>query len=37
MLGHSSISLTSDTYSQLLRGLGRQAAEAAMSLVPRGT
>ena len=37
MLGHSWISLTSDTYSQLFRGVGRLAAEAAISLVPRGT
>jgi integrase len=36
MLGHSSISITADTYSHLLRGVGRQAAEAAMALVPRG-
>jgi hypothetical protein len=35
MLGHSSIAITSDTYSHLLRGVGRQAAEAAMALVPR--
>jgi len=37
MLGHSSIAVTADTYSHLLRGVGRQAAEAAMNLVPRGT
>jgi hypothetical protein len=37
MLGHSSIVITSDTYSHLLRGLIRQAAEAAMALVPRST
>jgi len=36
MLGHSSIAITADTYSHLLRGVGRQAAGAAMSLVPRG-
>jgi integrase len=36
MLGHSSIAITADTYSHLLRGVGRQAAEAAMSQVPRG-
>ncbi len=35
MLGHSSISITADTYSHLLRGVGRQAAEAAQALVPR--
>jgi hypothetical protein len=35
MLGHSSIAITSDTYSHLLRGVGREAAEAAMALVPR--
>ncbi len=34
-LGHSSISITSDTYSHLLEGVGREAAEAAMRLVPR--
>ncbi len=35
MLGHSSITITSDTYSHLLEGVGRQAAEAADALVPR--
>ncbi len=35
-LGHSSIAITSDTYSHLLDGVGRQAAEAAAALVPRG-
>ena len=35
VLGHSSISITSDTYSHLLAGVGRQAAEAAMAIVPR--
>ncbi|MAU82828.1 MAG: site-specific integrase [Gordonia sp.] len=35
-LGHSSISITSDTYSHLLPGVGRDAAEAAAALVPRG-
>ena len=35
MLGHSSITLTADTYSHLLEGVGRQAAEAADALVPR--
>jgi integrase len=34
-LGHSSIAITSDTYSHLLAGVGRQAAEAAAALVPR--
>jgi integrase len=34
-LGHSSITITSDTYSHLLEGVGRQAAEAASGLVPR--
>ncbi|HEU4568072.1 MAG TPA: tyrosine-type recombinase/integrase, partial [Marmoricola sp.] len=34
-LGHSSIALTSDTYSHLLGGVGRAAAEAAAALVTR--
>lgn len=34
-LGHSSIAITSDTYSHMLEGVGRQAAEAAAALVPR--
>ena len=34
-LGHSSISITSDTYSHLLEGVGQQAASAAAALVPR--
>lgn len=34
-LGHSSITLTVDTYSHLLEGVGRKAAEAATALVPR--
>lgn len=34
-LGHSSITITSDTYSHMLEGVGRQAAEAAAALVPR--
>lgn len=34
-LGHSSIALTSDTYSHLLEGVGRDAAERAAQLVPR--
>ncbi len=33
-LGHSSITLTSDTYSHLLEGVGRTAAAAAEGLVP---
>ncbi len=36
-LGHSAISLTVDTYSHLLDGVGRQAAERAMALVPRSS
>lgn len=36
-LGHSSISITSDTYSHLLEGVGKQAAEAAAALIPRTT
>ena len=35
VLGHSSVSITSDTYSHLLAGVGRRAAEAAMAIVPR--
>ncbi len=35
MLGHSSITITADTYAHLLEGVGRQAAEAADALVPR--
>jgi integrase len=34
-LGHASIAITVDTYSHLLEGVGRQAADAAMALVPR--
>lgn len=34
-LGHSTITLTSNTYSHLLEDVGRQAAERAMALVPR--
>jgi integrase len=34
-LGHSSIGITLDTYSHLLEGVGRHAAEAAATLVPR--
>jgi hypothetical protein len=37
-IGHSSVRLTVDTYSHLLRGVGRQAADAAEALVrPRVT
>lgn len=36
-LGHSSINITADTYSHLLDGVGRSAAEAAAGLVPRGS
>ena len=34
MLGHSPITITSDTYSHLLGGVGRAAADAADALVP---
>jgi hypothetical protein len=34
-LGHSSVAITSDTYSHLLEGVGREAAERAAALVPR--
>jgi integrase len=34
-IGHSTITLTVDTYSHLLEGVGRQAAEKAAALVPR--
>ena len=34
-LGHSSIAITSDTYSHMLEGVGAAAAEAAAALVPR--
>jgi hypothetical protein len=34
-LGHSSIALTADTCSYLLKGVDRRAAEAAAALVPR--
>ncbi|MFF4832231.1 hypothetical protein [Streptomyces sp. NPDC001315] len=33
-LGHSSISIASDTYSHLLGGVGRDAADRAFVLVP---
>jgi integrase len=36
-LGHSGIRITSDTYAHLLKGVGRQAAEAAAALVPRSS
>lgn len=34
-LRHSSHSITADTYTHLLEGVGRQAAEAARAIVPR--
>jgi integrase len=34
-LGHSSVTITSDTYSHMLEGVGREAAERAAALVPR--
>lgn len=34
-LRHSSVAITADTYTHLLEGVGRQAAEAASALVPR--
>ena len=34
-LGHSSIAITSDTYTHLLEGVGRDAAESAAALVVR--
>ncbi len=34
-LGHSSASFTADTYSHLLEGVGRAAAEATAALIPR--
>ena len=34
-LGHSSIGITADTYSHLLKDVGRGAAESASALVPR--
>lgn len=36
-LGHSTITLTSDTDSHLLEGVGRDAAERAAALVPRAS
>ncbi len=35
MLGHSSITLTSDTYTSVLPEVARDAAEAAARLIPR--
>lgn len=35
-LGHSKIDLTADTYSDLIGKAGKNAAEAAASMVPRG-
>ena len=37
LLGHSSISITADTYSHLLAGVGKEAAERASALVPRAS
>jgi integrase len=34
-LGHSTIGITADTYSHLLEGVGRDAAERAAALIPR--
>ena len=34
-LGHSSAAFTADTYSHLLEGVGRAAAEATAALIPR--
>ena len=34
-LGHSTLTITSDTYSHLLEGVGRDAAQRASNLVPR--
>jgi hypothetical protein len=34
-LGHSSIGITADTYSHLLKNVGRGAAESASALIPR--
>jgi integrase len=36
-LGHSSTAITADTYSHLLKGVGRAAADAAAAMVPRST
>ena len=37
MLGHSTIALTADTYTSVLPDVAREAAEAAVRLVPRAT
>jgi integrase len=37
VLGHSSITLTVDTYSHLLESVGRDAADRASALVPRAS
>jgi integrase len=34
-LGHSSVAITTGTYSYVLAGVGRDAAERAAALVPR--
>ena len=36
-LGHSQVSMTSDVYSHLIGGVGKQAADAAACIVPRRT
>jgi hypothetical protein len=36
MLGHSTITITADTYATVLSEVARRAAEAAARLVPRG-
>jgi integrase len=35
MMGHSTLTITTDTYAHLLGGVGRQAADAADALVPQ--
>lgn len=37
MLGHSTIAITADTYTSVLPEVAREAAEAAVRLVPRRT
>ena len=37
MLGHSTIAITADTYTSVLSEVAREAAEAAVRLVPRRT
>jgi integrase len=37
MLGHSTITITADTYASVLQEVARRAAEAAAGLVPRAT